>query len=88
MSGQTSPSRRVNRHYDVYRVESNDCGLTWGAPIRVSSRSSLASDDFIGDYIDITAAAVGSVHVVWTDRRDERDISDPESDVFTNVWAP
>jgi hypothetical protein len=48
----------------------------------------LASDDFIGDYIDITAAAVGSVHVVWTDRRDERDISDPESDVFTNVWAP
>lgn len=86
LDGRNSSQARPNRRYDVYRNESLDCGLTWGSPVRVTDVSSISARDFIGDYIDMTAAAGGDVHVVWADRRDEQRVDDPESDVFTDRW--
>jgi hypothetical protein len=86
MDSRNSPLGSPNHDYDIYRIASTDCGLTWGASERVSDASSLADKDFVGDYIDM--AVVGDrVHVAWTDRRLVRHVSDPGSDVYTDEWA-
>jgi hypothetical protein len=78
--------KRPNRRYVVDRLVSTDCGATWRSPERVSDKSSKADEEFIGDYIDF-AFGGGSVHLVWTDRRTARHVSDQGSDVYTDRWA-
>jgi hypothetical protein len=87
MNGINSPSGSPNRMYDLYRISSTDCGLTWSSPERVSDVSSIADKEFVGDYIDMAAASDGTVHLVWTDRRFEHRVMDPGSDVYTDQWS-
>jgi hypothetical protein len=62
--------------YDAYYVESVD-GSSFGAPIRVSSKSSNPEassynnlqEQFLGDYIGIVAGPA-QAYLVWTDTRD------------------
>ncbi len=66
-----------NLFYDVF--SSTHQGHGWSSNVRVSGKSSRADFIFIGDYIDLAAAARYSV---WTDRRDKFSIFDFEDDVW------
>ena len=63
--------------YDNYFVETTDGGVSFSAPLRVSSKSSNPDassynnlkEQFIGDYVDIVAGPT-QAFLVWTDARD------------------
>ncbi|HET7036022.1 MAG TPA: sialidase family protein [Thermomicrobiaceae bacterium] len=69
-----------NDTYTEQATGSADGGLTWAAPVTVSSASSTVTDgnefgfpdcaaDFIGDYTGIAVDATGAAHPMWTDIR-------------------
>jgi hypothetical protein len=66
-----------NLFYDVF--SSTRQGHGWSTNVRVTGESSRTDFIYIGDYIDLAAAARYSV---WTDRRDKFSIFDFEDDVW------
>jgi hypothetical protein len=76
---------KPNRVYDVKYRMSSVGGTTFGAPVLVTTQSSLADSYYIGDYFD-SAATMRRYHLIWTDRADKTDVADPECDVFTRWY--
>jgi hypothetical protein len=68
---------------DVFLSRSNDCGLSFERPIRLSSASSFAvtSDFQYGDYQGLDAAA-GSIYAAWTDYRPDADGRVQSSEIY------
>ena len=79
-----SPSTIANIYYDVYERHSDNGGVSWTAPARITDVSSISELISIGGYTDSSAAPLrGRAWVIWTDRGDKWSILDLEDD----VWA-
>ncbi len=71
----TAPGANVV-HYDAYLARSTDAGVTFGSPMKISTKTSDPDGSstnslraqFLGDYITAVAGPNG-VFVVWTDSR-------------------
>ena len=51
----------------------------------VFASGSLSDEVYIGDFFD-SSATMRRYHLVWTDRGDKTDITDPEDDIFSKSY--